>query len=225
MCCIVNSELYAVFFACTAGHISPLRGCSALTCPHRAHKKANARVIVTELFSLSDYVKKEKWQFVIKCETYWGAWFPCMYQRVKVYPGLGQSSKFIQCSTSLASQLSSQQYMQRTQHRAHCSLYNTWLGMSMKHSIIPVVHSTIPFHHSIPPNLDTPCLLVLLQETNIRTLYGCNAEFTCLIWTDQSDLNLLIPAYSTESVQTYFSLSFSPHPQEIGKVRLARETS
>ena len=29
-------------------------GCSALTYPHRAHKKANARAIVTELFSLSD---------------------------------------------------------------------------------------------------------------------------------------------------------------------------
>ena len=34
---------------------SPKCGCSALTCPHRAHKKANARAIVTELFSLSDY--------------------------------------------------------------------------------------------------------------------------------------------------------------------------
>ena len=86
-----------------------VHGCSALTCPHWAHKKANARVIVTELFlCLIEYVKKEKWQFVIKCETYCGAWFPCMYQRVKVYPGLGQSSKFIQCSTSLASQPSSQ---------------------------------------------------------------------------------------------------------------------
>jgi len=45
-----------------------------------------------------------------------------------VYPGLGQSSKFIQCSTSLSSQPSSQQCMQRTQRRAHCSLYNTcWM--------------------------------------------------------------------------------------------------
>ena len=33
---------------------SPKCGCWALTCPHRAHKKANARAIVTELFSLSD---------------------------------------------------------------------------------------------------------------------------------------------------------------------------
>ena len=33
---------------------SPKCGCWALTCPHRAHKKANARAIVTELFSLAD---------------------------------------------------------------------------------------------------------------------------------------------------------------------------
>ena len=32
----------------------PKCGCSALTCPHRAHKKANARATVTELFPLSD---------------------------------------------------------------------------------------------------------------------------------------------------------------------------
>jgi len=105
---------------------------------------------------LIEYVKKEKWQFVIKCETYCGAWFPCMHQRVKVYPGLGQSSKFIQCSTSLASQPSSQQYMQRTQHRAHRSLYNAWLGMSYE----AFHHSSSPFHysihHCIPPNVDTP---------------------------------------------------------------------
>jgi len=84
------------------------------------------------------YVKKEKWQFVIKCETYCGAWLPCMHQQVKVYPGLGQSSKFIQCSTSLASQPSSQQCMQRTQRRAHCSLYNTcWMIRYVLWSIPP----------------------------------------------------------------------------------------
>ena len=42
---------------------SPKCGCSALTCPHRAHKKANARAIVTELFSflivLIQYVKRK----------------------------------------------------------------------------------------------------------------------------------------------------------------------
>ena len=58
---------------------------------------ANARAIVTELFSLSDCThticEKEKLQFVIKCETYCGAWLPCMHQRVKLYPGLGESSK------------------------------------------------------------------------------------------------------------------------------------
>ena len=91
---------------------SPKRGCSALTCPHWAHKKANARAIVTEVFSLSDCThtvcKKEKWQFEIKCETYCGAWLPCMHQRV--YKGVswpGSISKFIQCSTSLASHLAS----------------------------------------------------------------------------------------------------------------------
>ena len=50
------------------------------------------------LYSYSMW-KRKKWQFVIKCGTYCGAWLPCMHQRVKVYPGLGQSSKFIQCST------------------------------------------------------------------------------------------------------------------------------
>ena len=71
------------------------------------------------------------------------------------HPGLGQSSKFIQCSTSLASQPSSQQCMQRTQRRAHCSLYNTcWiirLWYSMKHS------PSSPFHYSIPPFHSTEC--------------------------------------------------------------------
>ena len=55
--------------------------------------------------------------------------------------------------------------MQRTQCRAHCSLYNHagWLGMSYEafhhssspfHYSIPLFHSTIPFHHSIPLNVD-----------------------------------------------------------------------
>ena len=36
----------------------------------------------------------------------------------------------------------------------HCTTHAGWLG-PMKHPTIPVVHSTIPFHHSIPLNVDT----------------------------------------------------------------------
>ena len=46
--------------------------------------------------------------------------------------------------------------MQRTQRRAHCSLYNTcWMIRYVLWSIPPFHHSTIPFHYSIPPNVDT----------------------------------------------------------------------
>ena len=71
----------------------------------------------------------------------------------KIYPGLGQSSNFIQCSTSLASQPSSQQCMQRTQRRAHCSLYNTCGRLGMSYEAFH--HSSSPFHYSIPLNVDT----------------------------------------------------------------------
>jgi len=149
MCCTVNSELYAECVLCMQARIHLL-------------------------IVLIQYVKKEKWQFVIKCKTYCGAWLVCMHQRVKVYPGLGQSSKFIQCSISLASQPSSQQCMQRTQRRAHCSLYNTcWMVRYRKGSsefgevqihrtssnmfCEAFHHSSSPFHYSIPPFHSTEC--------------------------------------------------------------------
>ena len=43
----------AAKFQCRDATHSPKCGCSALTCPHQAHK-ANARLFVTELFSLSN---------------------------------------------------------------------------------------------------------------------------------------------------------------------------
>ena len=39
----------------------------------------------------------------------------------------------------------------------------------MKHSTIPVVHSTIPFHHSIPLNVDTP----LCQHVESEAIQIC----------------------------------------------------
>jgi len=64
--------------------------------------------------------EKGKMTIVMKYETYCGAWLPCNGES---WPG----SKF-KVHTVQASQPSSQQCMQRTQHRAHCTLYNTcWM--------------------------------------------------------------------------------------------------
>ena len=96
-------------------------------------------------------MKKENWQFVIKCETHCLVALHAPESKGVSWPG----SKLMQCSTSLSSQPSSQQCMQRTQCRAHCSLYNTrWrLGISYE----ALHHSSSPFYYSIPPFHSIKC--------------------------------------------------------------------
>jgi len=145
-----------------------------------------------------------------------------MHQRVKVYPGLGQSSKFIKCSTSLASQPFRQQCMQRTQHRAHCSLYNTcWMIKYVQWSI-PPFHSTEcrrPRRQTRQQSFHDSCLQYYSRSTgvNLTSSFPCpsarrSCEFSLVqdqLLATHTCLNSCLPLARATKVQSDACATYS----------------